>query len=106
MPASLTEKHTDSDCLHSRTTAPIAVGGHNTDSAVHIVGHSNRSTCTTGGEGTDIWTDSVCVVDWNPTIILWGLPLDCEGHIVPTIISWLNSVGRGPGKRGLTCWEE
>ena len=84
---------------HDSTAAPIAVGSHNTDSVYHIVGHSsNHDACFTGGEFTDTWTDSDGIVDWGPTIILWGLPLHCEGHIVPTIL--LNS-GRGsPRRRG------
>ena len=88
---------------HGSTTASIAVGGHNTDSVYHIVGHSDWNTCSTGGDWTEAWTDSDGVVDWSPTIILWGLPLDFEGHIALTIL--LNSEGGGPGRRGSPCWE-
>ena len=88
--------------LHGSTAAPIAVGGHNSDSVVHIVGHTrDHDICSTGGECTNIWTDSDGVVDWSPTIILWGLPLHCEGHTVPTIL--LNSGGGKPRRRGETC---
>ena len=83
---------------HGNTAAPIAVGGHNTDSVYHVVGHSDWNTCSTGGDWTDTWTDSDGVVDWSPTIILWGLPLHCEGHTVPTIL--LNSGGGSAGRRG------
>ena len=75
----------------------MAVGGHNTDSVHHIVGHSDWNTCSTGGDWTEAWTDSDGVVDWSPTIILWGLPLHCEVHIVLTIL--LNNVGRSPRRR-------
>ena len=55
---------TNSDGLHGSTAAPIAVGGHNTDSVYHIVGHnSNPNTCSTGGEGTNIRTDGDGVSD-------------------------------------------
>ena len=67
----------------------------------HIVGYSDWNTCSTGGDWTEAWTDSDGVVDWSPTIILWGLPLYCEGHTVPTIL--LNSGGGSPGRRGETC---
>ena len=97
-------QHTNSNGHHSSTAAPIAVGGHNTDSVYHIVGYSDWNTCSTGGDWTEAWTDSNGVVDWSSTIILWGLPLDCEGHIVQTIL--LNSVGGSPGRRGETCREE
>ena len=90
--------------LHGSTAAPIAVGGHNTDSVYHIVGHSDWNTCSTGGDWTETWTDSDGVVDWSPTIILWGLPLYCEGHTVLTIL--LNSGGESPGRRGKICWED
>ena len=93
--------HTKSECHHCSTAALIAVGGHNTDSVYHIVGHSDWNTCSTGGDWTEAWTDSDGVVDWSPTIILWGLPLHCEGHIVPTIL--LNSGGGSQGRRGRTC---
>ena len=86
---------------HGSTAAPIAVGGHNTDSVYHIVGYSDWNTCSTGGDWTEAWTDSDGVVDWSPTIILWGLPLHCEGHIVLTIL--LNSVLGRPGRGGKTC---
>ena len=33
--------YTNSDGLHCSTTVPNAVGGHNTDSVYHIVGHSD-----------------------------------------------------------------
>ena len=88
---------------HDRIAAPIAVGGHNTDSVYHIVGYSDWNTCSTGGDWTEAWTDSDGVVDWSPTIILWGLPLHCEGHIVPTIL--LNSRGGSLGRRGDCCRE-
>ena len=87
---------------HGSTAAPIAVGGHNTDSVYHIVGHSDWNTCSTGGDWTETWTDSDGVVDWSPTIILWGLPLHCEGYTVPTIL--LNGGGESPGRRGESCW--
>ena len=77
--------HTNADGHHGSTAASIAVGSHNTDSVDHIVGYSNWNTCSTGGDWTEAWTDSDGVVDWSPTIILWGLPLHCEGHIVLTI---------------------
>ena len=68
----------------------------------HIVGHTrDHDACPTDGEGTNTWTDSDGIVDWSPTIILWGLPLHCEGHTVLTIL--LNSGGGGPGRRGETC---
>ena len=89
---------------HGGTAAPIAVGGHNTDSVYHIVGHSDWNTCSTGEDCTNTWTDSDGVVDWSPTIIPWGLPLYYEGHTVPSIL--LNSVGGSPGRRGETCWVE
>ena len=96
--------HTDSYGLHGNTAAPNAVGCHNTDSVYQIVGHSDWNTCFTGSECTNTWTDSDGVVDWSPTIILWGLPLHCEGHTVPTIL--LNNVGGRPGRRGETCGGE
>ena len=89
---------------HSSTAAPIAVGSHNTDSVSHIVGYSDWNTCSTGGDWTEAWTDSDGVVDWNPTIILWGLPLHCEGHTVPAIL--LNSGGGSPRRRGNACWAQ
>ena len=70
----------------------------------HIVGYSDWNTCFTGGDWNEAWTDSDGVVDWSPTIILWGRPLDCEGHIIPTIL--LNSVGRSQRRGGETCWVE
>ena len=91
-------QHTNSDGHHGRTAGLITVGCHNTDSVVHIVGYSDWNTCSTGGDWTEAWTDSDGVVDWSPTIILWGLPLHCEGHTVPTIL--LNSGGGSPGRRG------
>ena len=98
---------TDSDCLHGSTTAPIAVGGHNTDTVYHIVGHSDWKTCSIDGDWTEAWTeawtdDSDGVVDLTPTVILWGLPLYCECYIVPTIL--LNYRGGSPRGRGETCW--
>ena len=93
-------QHTNSDGDHDSSATPIAVGGHNTDSVYYIVGHSDSDTCSTGGDWTEAWTDSDGVVDWSHTIILWGLPLHCEGHTVPTIL--LNSVGGSPGRRGET----
>ena len=93
----LAYEHTNSDSHHGNTTAPIAVGGHNTDSVYHIVRYSDWNTCSTGGDWTEAWTDSDGVVDWSPTIILWGLPLHCEGHTVPTIL--LNSRGGSLGRR-------
>ena len=83
---------------HGSTAAPIAVGGHNNDSVYHIVGYSDWNTCPTGGDWTETWTDSDSVVDWSPTIILWGLPLHCKGYTVPTML--LNSVGESSGRRG------
>ena len=68
----------------------------------HIVGYSDWNTCSTGGDWTEAWTDSDSVVDWSPTIILWGLPLYCEGHTIPTIL--LNSGGGSPGRRGENYW--
>ena len=41
--------------------------------------------CTCGG-WNEAWTDSDGVVDWRPTTILWGLPLHCKVHTVPTIL--------------------
>ena len=99
-------QHTNSDSLHGSTAAPIAVDGHNTDSVYHIIGHSDCNTCSTGGDWTEAWTDSDGVVDWSPTIILWRLPLHCEGHIVPTILlnSKGGSLGRGgEGRGGRAC---
>ena len=64
----------------------------------HIVGYSDWNTCSTGDDWTEAWTDSDGVVDWSPTIILWGLPLHCEGHIVSTIL--LNSGGGSTGREG------
>ena len=64
-------QHTNADGHHGSTAAPIAVGGHNTDSVYHIVGHSSDyDACSTGGECTNTWTDSDGVVNWSPTIIL------------------------------------
>ena len=83
---------------HSSTTAPIAVGGHNTDLVYHIVGYSDWNTCSTGENCTETWTDSDGVVNWSPTIILWGLPLHCEGHTVLIIL--LNSGEGSLGRRG------
>ena len=80
------------------TAAPNAVGGHNTDSVSHIVGYSYWNT---GSDWTEARIDSDGVVDWSPTIILWGLPLHCEGHTVLTIL--LSSGGGSPGRRGETC---
>ena len=97
-------QHTNSDGHHGCTAAPIAVSGHNTDSVVHIVGYSDWNTCSTGGDWTEAWTDCDGVVDWNPTIILWGLPLYSEGHTVLAIL--LNSVGGRLGRRGETCREK
>ena len=88
---------------HGSTAASITVGGHNTDGVYHIVGHSDWNTCSTGGDWTEAWTDSDGVVDWSPTIILWELPLHCEGYTVPTIL--LNSGGGSEGRRGETCQE-
>ena len=85
---------------HSSTAAPIAVGGHNTHSVYHIIGDSDWNTCSTGGDCTNTWTDSDGVVDLSPTIILWGLPLHCEGHIGPPIL--LNSRGGSQGRSGRT----
>ena len=82
---------------HGSTAALIAVGSHNTDSVYHIVGYSDWNTCSTGGDWIEAWTDSDGVVEWSPTIILWGLPLHCEGHTVSTIL--LKSVGRSSGGR-------
>ena len=87
---------------HGSTAVPIAVGGHNNDSVCHIVGHSDWNTCSTGGDWTDTWSDHDGVANWISTIILWGLPLYCEGHIVLTIL--LNSGGKIIGRRGRTCW--
>ena len=67
--------HTNSDGHHGSIAAPIAVGGHNTDNVYHIVGYSEWNTCSTGGDWTEAWTDSDGVVDWSPTIILWGVPV-------------------------------
>ena len=96
-------QHTNSDGLHGNTAAPITVGSHDTDGVYHIVGYSDWNTCFTGGDWTETWTDSDGVVDWSPTIILWGLPLHCEGHTVLTIS--LNIVGESLGRRGET-WGE
>ena len=93
----LAYEHTNSDGHDGSTTISIAVGGHNADSVYHIVGHSDWNTCSTGGDWTESWTDSDGVSDWSPTIILWGLPLHCEGHNIPTIL--LNSVGWSLGRR-------
>ena len=98
--------YTNSDGLHDSTAAPNAVGGHNTDSMSHIVGHSDWNTSSTGGDWTkvctevwtEVWTDSDIVVDWSHTITLWGLPLHCEIHTVPTIL--LNSGGGSVGRAG------
>ena len=94
-------QHTNADGHHDSTAAAIAVGGHNTDSVYHIVGHSDWNTCSTGGEWTGAWTDSDGVVDWSPTIIQWGLPLHCEGHTVLTIL--LNSGEESARRNGDTC---
>ena len=93
-------QHTNSDRLHGSTTAPIAVGCHNTDSVYHIVGYSDRNTCSTGGDWTEAWTDSDGVVDWSPTIILWGLPVHCEDYPILAIL--LNNV-RGSQRRRRDC---
>ena len=97
-----TVKYTNSDGLHGSAAVPNAVGGHNTDSVYHIVGHSDWNTCSTGGDWTEAWTevwnDSDGVVDWSPTIILWRLPLHCEVHTVLIIL--LNSGGGSPRRRG------
>ena len=89
---------------HGGNAAPIAVGSHNTDSVYHIVGYSDWNTCSTGSDWTEAWTDSDGVVDWSPTIILWGLPLHCEVHIVLTIL--LNSIGRSPGRKREACGKQ
>ena len=81
---------------HGSTAASIAVGSHNTDSVYHIVGNSDWNTCSTGGEGTNTWTDSDGVVDRSPTITLWGQPPHREGHTVPTIL--LHGRGESPGR--------
>ena len=92
------------ECSYGSTAVSMAVNGHNTDSVHHIVGHSsNHDACPTGGEGANIRTDSDDVTDWSPTIILWGLPLHCEGHTVPTIL--LNSRGGSSRRRGETYRE-
>ena len=70
-------QHTNANGLHGSTAAPIAVDGHNTDSVCYIVWQNDWNTCCTGGEWTETRTDSYSVVDWSPTIILWGLPLYC-----------------------------
>ena len=83
----------------------MAVGGHNTESVCHIVEHSSaHDACPTGGECTNTWTDGDSAVDWSPTIILWGLPLYCEGHTVPTIL--LDNGGGSVGRRGRTRGRE
>ena len=79
-------QHTNSDGQHSSTAAPIAVGGHYTDCVHYIVGQNDWNTCCTDGESTETWTDNYSVVDWSPTIILWGLPLHSKSHTVPTIL--------------------
>ena len=93
--------YTNSDCVHGSTTAPIAVDGHNTDSVCYIKRQNDWNTCCTGGEWTEAWTDSYSVVDWSPTIILWGLPLYCKDNAVPAIVH--NSGRGGPGRRRETC---
>ena len=70
-------QHTNSDGLSGSKAASIAVGGHNTDNVCYIVRQNDWNTCCTGGEWAETWTDSYSVVDWSPTIILWGLPLHC-----------------------------
>ena len=68
----------------------------------HIVGYtSDHNTGSTGGECTNTWTDSDGVVDWRPTIILWGLPPHYVGHTVLAIL--LNSVGGSPGRVWESC---
>ena len=96
--------HTNTDGHHGSTTAPIAVGCHNTDGVYHIVGYSDWNTSSAGGDWTEAWTDSDGVVDWSPTIKLWGLPLHCEDHTVLAIL--LNSVGGSLRRRGETCGGE
>ena len=64
----------------------------------HIIGQSDSKTCCIGGNWTETWSDSDGVVDWSPSIILWRLPLHCEGHTVPTIL--LNSGGGSVGRGG------
>ena len=94
-------QHTNSDGLHGSTTAPIAVSGYNTDSVCYIVRQNDWNTCCTGGEWAETWTDSYSVVDWRPTIILWGLPLYCKDNAVPAIVH--NSGREGPGRKRETC---
>ena len=55
--------HTNYDGGHGSTAAPIAVGGHNTDSVVHIIGYSDwrQLTWTTIG-----FTEKLSV-DFVPT---------------------------------------
>ena len=87
---------------HRSTAAPIAVGGHNTDTVHHIVGHSDSDVCFISSECTNTWTDSDGVVDWNLTLIQWDLPLDSEVHTVLTKL--VNTVGWSLGRRRKTCW--
>ena len=86
---------------YGSTAVPIAVGSHNTDSLYHVVGYSDRNTCSTGENCSNSWTDSDGVVDWSSPIILWGLPLYCKNHTILTIL--LNSGGGGLRRRGETC---
>ena len=77
--------------FHGGIAAPTDVSGYNADSVYHIVGKTELCTCYTGGDWNMAWTDSdSVVVNWSPTIILWGLPHQCNSHIVPIIL--LNSV--------------
>ena len=93
--------YTNSDGVHGSTTAPIAVDGHNTESVCNIVRQNDWSTCCTGGEQVETWTDCYSVVDWSPTIVLWGLPLYCKDNAVFAIVQ--NSGRGGPGRRRKTC---
>ena len=94
-------QHTNANGLHGSTAASIAVDGHNADSVCYIVRQNDWNTCCTGGEWTETRTDSYSVVDWSPTIILWGLPLYCKDNAVPAIVH--NSGRGGPGRRRETC---
>ena len=100
---SYTSFHTNSDCHHGSTAAPIAVGCHNTDSVHYIVMQSDWNTCCISGQELEAWTNSYGVVNWSPTIVLWGLPPHCKGHVLP--IKLLDNGKRSPWRKRETCIE-
>ena len=81
----------------------IAVSGHYADSVDDIVWYSWQWGTGCGGDFSRAWSDSDGVVDWSPTIVLWGLPLCSKHHIVLTLL--LNSEGGCTRRGGKSCRE-